>query len=70
MIENNQKAGIPSPAEKLNQESHELHAAVRLYERIFGTIINDATSHPHHGAFMYLKGRLEGVCHAIRVMDL
>lgn len=54
---------------QLVREEKEIENAINLYERMFGTIVN-GVYHDHCHSITYLKGRLDGIKHAMRVMDV
>jgi len=55
-------------AMKLIEHERELEKAITLYEQMFGTIVN-GVYHDHCHSITYLKGRLDGLKHAMRTMD-
>lgn len=58
-----------STAMELIGKQKELESAIRMYEKMFGTIVN-GVYHEHCHSITYLKGRLDGLKEAMRVMDL
>jgi hypothetical protein len=68
-VSDNLEAVKESPVMSLLREQKEIENAIRLYERMFGTIIN-GVYHEHCHSITYLKGRLDGIKCAMRTMDM
>lgn len=59
-----------SNVEKLLYHKREVETAIHVFERMFGTIINEQISHPHHSTVKYLQGYLRGMEFVERTIDL
>lgn len=57
------------PSIKVLEHKEEIENCLRVFEKTFGTIIWQDSSHPHASTAWYLKGRLAGIDYTMHILD-